>query len=310
MDRYDLQRAVRPFVQFIEDLTNWYIRRSRRRFWKSEDDADKVQAYATLYEVLLGLCKIAAPFTPFISETIYRNLRTADMPESVHLCDFPTAADAKRDEVLEGQMALVMNAVEQGRTLRAEYKLKNSQPLSSMDIVCGSGAHLARIHELEDIIKDELNVREVYFTSDASSFATISAKPNFKKLGPKFGPMMKKAAGIISQMTAEQLHVEERRFGVLKIEIDGQEFELHDDDIEVVRTPKEGMAVSEHDGIVVALTTELNDDLITEGLAREFVNKIQNMRKEMNLEVTQRIRIAFKGDESSWHGSCLISRLY
>ena len=130
MDGYDLQAAVRPFVAFIEDLTNWYIRRSRRRFWKSDDDSDKMQAYSTLYDVLLGLSKIAAPFTPFISEKIYQNLKTDEMPESVHLCDFPTAADAKRDTDLEWQMSLAMNAVEQARTLRAEYKLKNRQPLS------------------------------------------------------------------------------------------------------------------------------------------------------------------------------------
>lgn len=220
------------------------------------------------------------------------------MPDSVHLCDFPTAADARRDEDLEWQMSLAMNAVEQGRTLRAEYKLKNRQPLSSMDIACGSGMHLARIHELEDIIKDELNVKEVFFTGDASSFAIISAKPNFKKMGPKFGSLMKKAVGLIQQMTAEDLKLDEGGFAVHKLEIDGQEFELFFDDIEIVRTPKDGLAVSEQDGIVVALNTELNDDLITEGLAREFVNKIQNMRKEMDLEVTQRIHIAFSGDEA------------
>jgi isoleucyl-tRNA synthetase len=248
--------------------------------------------------VLLGLSKIAAPFTPFISETIYQNLKTDDMPGSVHLCDFPTAADAKRDEQLEWQMSLAMNAVEQGRTLRAEYKLKNRQPLSSMDIVCGSGAHLARMHELEDIIKDELNVKEVWFSSDASRFATTSAKPNFKKLGPKVGPLMKKVASVISNLTADELQLDQGGFSVLPIKVDDQEIELLFDDIEIIRTPKEGMAVSEHDGIVVALTTELNDDLITEGLAREFVNKIQSMRKEMDLEVTQRIHIAFSGDEA------------
>lgn len=298
MDRYDLQASVRPFVQFIEELTNWYIRRSRRRFWKSDDDTDKLQAYSTLYEILLGLCKIAAPFTPFIAETIYRNLRTEAMPESVHLCDFPTAADARRDEDLEWQMSLAMNAVEQGRTLRAEYKLKNRQPLAGMDIACGSGTHLARIHELEDIIKDELNVKEVYFTSDASSFATVTAKPNFKKLGPRCGPLMKKVGAEISRLTADDLKLDGGGFSVIELEIDGQTFELQFDDIEIVRTPKEGLAVSEHDGIVVALNTGLTDELIAEGLAREFVNKIQNMRKEMDLEVTQRIHIQFDADEA------------
>jgi isoleucyl-tRNA synthetase len=295
MDAYDLQAAVRPFVQFIEDLTNWYIRRSRRRFWKSEDDSDKMQAYSTLYDVLLGLSRIAAPFTPFISETIYQNLKTDEMPESVHLCDFPTAADAKRDEVLEGQMALVMSAVEQGRTLRGEYKIKNRQPLARMHVVCDDEKMLANIQELEGLVSDELNVREVVFGTDSSKLATIQAKPNFKQLGPKLGPLMKKAVPLINSLSDEQIAA--ISFGdTVAVELDGKIIELTAGDIEVVRTPNEGMAVSAVGSLVVGLDTQLSDDLITEGLAREFVNKVQNMRKEMDLEVTQRIRIGFKGD--------------
>ncbi|MBN2702790.1 MAG: isoleucine--tRNA ligase [Pontiellaceae bacterium] len=297
MDRYDLQAAVRPFVQFIEDLTNWYIRRSRRRFWKSEDDADKGQAYSTLYEALLGLCKIAAPFTPFIAETIYQNLRTDDMPESVHLCDFPTAADAKRDEVLEGQMALVMSAVEQGRTLRGEYKIKNRQPLSKMHVVCDDDKLLANIQELESLISDELNVREVVFGTDSSELATVQAKPNFKQLGPKLGPMMKKAVPLINSLTGKQIGAIMSGQSV-EIELEGTSLKLVAADIDVVRNPKEGMAVSAAGSLVVGLDTQLNEDLITEGLAREFIHTIQNMRKEMDLEVTQRIRITYQGDDA------------
>ncbi|MDF7808322.1 isoleucine--tRNA ligase [Pontiellaceae bacterium B12219] len=296
MDRYDLQAAVRPFVAFIEDLTNWYIRRSRRRFWKTEDDTDKVQAYSTLYEALLGLSKIAAPFTPFISETIYQNLKTDDMPESVHLCDFPTAADAKRDEVLEGQMAMVMNAVEQGRTLRAEYKLKNRQPLAKMHVVCDDEALLANIQALESLIADELNVRAVEFGTDSSELATIQAKPNFKQLGPKLGPLMKKAIPLISSLTDEQI-ASVSAGETVEVELEGKTIELTASDIEIVRNPKEGMAVSAEGELVVGLDTTLNDDLIAEGLAREFVNKVQNLRKEMDLEITQRITIAFSSNE-------------
>lgn len=296
MDNYNLQAAVRPFVAFIEDLTNWYIRRSRRRFWKSDDDADKMQAYSTLYNVLLGLSKIAAPFTPFISETIYQNLKTDDMPESVHLCDFPTAADAKRDEVLEGQMAVVMNAVEQGRTLRAEYKLKNRQPLSKMHVVCDDEKLLANIQELESLISDELNVRAVEFSTDSSELATIQAKPNFKQLGPKLGPLMKKAVPLINSLTDEQIAAISGGETV-SVELEGKIVELTAADIEVVRNPKEGLAVSAVGSLVVGLDTQLNDDLLTEGLAREFVNKIQSMRKELDLEITQRIHIRFNGDE-------------
>lgn len=295
MDRYDLQAAVRPFVAFIDDLTNWYIRRSRRRFWKSDDDGDKMQAYATLYEVLLGLSKIAAPFTPFISETIYQNLKSDDMPESVHLCDFPTAADAKRDEVLESQMAVVMSAVEMGRALRAEYKLKNRQPLAKMHVVCDDEKLLANIQELESLISDELNIRTVEFSTDSSELATIQAKPNFKQLGPKLGPLMKKAVPLIGGLSDEQIAAISSGKTVA-VELEGKTIELTVEDIEVVRNPKEGLAVSAEGSLVVGLDTQLNDDLIAEGLAREFVNKIQNMRKEMDLEVTQRIRIAFSGN--------------
>ncbi|MDZ8119805.1 isoleucine--tRNA ligase [Pontiella agarivorans] len=296
MDRYDLQASVRPFVAFIEDLTNWYIRRSRRRFWKTEDDTDKVQAYSTLYDVLLGLCKIAAPFTPFISETIYQNLKTEDMPESVHLNDFPTAADAKRDEVLEGQMAMVMSAVEQGRTLRAEYKLKNRQPLAKMHVVCDDPNLLANIQALESLISDELNVRAVEFGTDSSELATIQAKPNFKQLGPKLGPLMKKAVPLINSLTDEQI-AQISGGETVAVELEGQTVELTSADIEIVRNPKEGMAVSAEGALVVGLDTQLNDDLIAEGLAREFVNKVQNLRKEMDLEITQRIHVAFSSDE-------------
>lgn len=296
MDRYDLQAAVRPFVQFIDDLTNWYIRRSRRRFWKSDDDSDKVQAYSTLYDVLLGLSKIAAPFTPFISETIYQNLKTVGMPESVHLCDFPTAADAKRDEVLEGQMALAMSAVEQGRALRAEYKLKNRQPLARMHVVSDDQHLLANIRELEALVSDELNVREVVFSSDSSALATIQAKPNFKQLGPKLGPLMKKAVPLIAGLSNEQIAAISSGKTV-SVELDGTVVELAAADIDVVRNPKAGLAVSAVGSLLVGLDTQLNEELIMEGLAREFVNKIQSMRKEMDLEVTQRIRIAFAGDE-------------
>lgn len=297
MDDYNLQASVRPFVAFIEDLTNWYIRRSRRRFWKTDDDADKAQAYATLYEALIGLCKIAAPFTPFIAEAIYGNLRTEAMPTSVHLCDFPTAADAQRDEVLEGQMALVMSAVEQGRTLRTEYKLKNRQPLARMYVVCDDERLLANIQVLESLIADELNIRTVEFSTDATELATIQAKPNFKQLGPKLGPLMKQAAGLIGGLEDEQITILSTG-GTVDVTLDDRVISLTAADIEVVRQPKEGLAVRAEGSLVVGLDTALNEDLIQEGLAREFVNKVQTLRKELDLEVTQRIHLQFASDEA------------
>ncbi len=296
MDQYDLQSAVRPFVSFIEDLTNWYIRRSRRRFWKAEDDTDKIEAYSTLYQVLLGLCKIAAPFTPFIADKIYSNLRTPDMPISVHLCDFSTEVDAKRDPLLESQMSLVIKAVEQGRALRTDYKLKNRQPLSKMFVVCDNEKLLSNIQELETLIADELNVHSVDFSTDASSLATIQAKPNFKTLGPKLGPLMKHASKIINELSSDNIRNISNKKSI-SVMIEGQSVILDPSEIDLVYKPIEGLAVSTDSGLVIGLDTELNQELIDEGLAREFVNKVQNLRKEMDLEVTQRILIDFCSSE-------------
>ena len=295
MDNYDLQSAVKPFVTFIEDLTNWYIRRSRRRFWKADDDADKFEAYSTLYDTLLSLCKIAAPFTPFISERIYINLRNENMPQSVHLCDFPTSADIKRDIILEEQMKLVIRAVEQGRALRTEYKLKNRQPLSRIFIVCKDEKLLSNIQELESLISDELNIKEVEFSTNSSSLATLQAKPNFKKLGPKLGPLMKQAKTLINNLSKEEV-LKISKGNIIKTELDGNLIELNKDDIDLVYEPIKGMAVGIDGELVIGLETKLTDDLISEGLAREFVNKIQMMRKEADFKVTQRIEIEYSSN--------------
>jgi isoleucyl-tRNA synthetase len=206
MDNYDLQRAVRPFVAFIEDLTNWYIRRSRRRFWKSEDDGDKQQAYATLYHVLIELCKIAAPFTPFIAEEIYQNLRMDSMPESVHLCDFPTAAGAKRDIALETQMRIVMDVVVMGRQLRKDHDAKVRQPLRRLDVVSRDSGLLNQVGELKKIVAEELNVREVIFGDDETALAELKAKANFKTLGRKFGKQVQVINLAVQKLSEKELH--------------------------------------------------------------------------------------------------------
>ncbi len=295
MDQYDLQQAVRPFVQFLDELTNWYIRRSRRRFWKSSDDADKALAYATLYEVLLRLSKIAAPFVPFISEAIYRNLRTPEMPESVHLCDFPVSDGRGRDLDLEAQMALVMAVVGMGRQLRADFDLKVRQPLRGMHVICRDPARLDRVRALQELVADELNVHELWFGRNETELATLSAKANFGRLGPRLGAMMKKAAGVIQKMEANQMsQLLDGR--TTTIQVDGQTVELQPEDVIIERKPKEGLAVASEGDLVVALDMHVTPDLVREGLAREFVNKVQNMRKTAELEVTQRIRLRVDGD--------------
>ncbi len=296
MDAYDLQQAVRPFVRFVEDLTNWYIRRSRRRFWKSSDDADKAQAYATLYTVLLTLSKIAAPFVPFISEAIYRNLRTPEQPASVHLCDFPAADSRRRDPALEAQMDAVMTVVQLGRAVRAERNLKVRQPLAAAHVVCRAVDRLDQVRALQELIADELNVKTVVFNHDETELVNLSAKPDFKKLGPRLGPKVKQAAGLIQQWPSAKLNALLQGERVT-LELDGLTCDITSDDLAIQRQPKHGLAVASAGELVVALEIDLTDALVREGLARELVNRIQNLRKEADLEVTRRIRLHLAADE-------------
>jgi isoleucyl-tRNA synthetase len=277
MDNYDLQKSVRPFVKFVEDLTNWYIRRSRRRFWKSTNDGDKLSAYRTLRYALVQLSKVAAPFTPFIAEEIYRNLKGASDPESVHLCDFPTPNLAARDLDLERRMADVQSAVELGRRLRADNDLKVRQPLSSLKLAGGDVAGL------EALVEEELNVKKVEFVADETELCDISYKANFKTLGKKCGPKMKAVAAAIAAAKA------------IPFECEG--FTITADDVIVSRAPKAGLVVASEGSIVVGLDTRLNDELVAEGLAREFVSHVQAMRKAEDFVVTQRISIEAGCDE-------------
>ncbi len=278
MDAYDLQKSVRPFVKFVEDLTNWYIRRSRRRFWKSTDDGDKLAAYRTLRYVLVQLAKVAAPFTPFIAEEIYTNLKGAGDPESVHLCDFPTANAAARQPELERAMAEVQQVVELGRRLRADNDLKVRQPLAKIRVAGVS------IEALAALVTDELNVKAVESIADETELCDVTFKANFKTLGRKCGPKMKAVAAAIAAMKSFS--------GTATVE----GVELTGEDVLVTRRPKEGLVVASEGAIVVGLETVLTPELVAEGLAREFVSHVQAMRKEADFEVTQRIRVAVACD--------------
>ncbi len=291
MDAYDLQRSVRPFVKFVEDLTNWYIRRSRRRFWKSTNDGDKLCAYRTLRYVLVQLSKVAAPFTPFIAEEIYTNLKGANDPESVHLCDFPTANAAARDLALEKRMAAVQTVVELGRRLRADNDLKVRQPLSAIRV---AGAD---VKGLEDLIMDELNVKKVEYVSDETELCDVSYKANFKTLGKKCGPKMKAVAAAIAGNAPGLAGLFGRGAGVPEppsVPIEGVEVTI--EDVLVTRAPKAGLVVASEGATVLALETTLSPELVAEGLAREFVSHVQAMRKEADFEVTQRINVTVETD--------------
>ncbi len=297
MDDYQLQKAANRFEKFIKDLTNWYIRRSRRRFWKSQNDDDKYSAYETLYYVLVTFSKTAAPFIPYMTESIYRNLRTKSMPTSVHLCDYPNINNQFRDARLEEQMEYTMTAVTLGRFLRTQKSLKVRQPLPSATIVIENSEVRKMLIETSDIISEELNVKEVKLQADESSLVDKSLKANFKALGPKLGKNMKIVAGEIAQLTSNEI-TSLLNGDNIEIQVsDDNNFALSKDDVIVHRTEKEGLTVATESGITIALDTVLNDELKDEGFAREFVSKIQNMRKEMEFNVTDRIEIKYSLEE-------------
>jgi isoleucyl-tRNA synthetase len=298
MDRYNLQKAANRFEKFIDDLTNWYIRRSRRRFWKSQNDSDKQDAYQTLYYVLLNFAKTAAPFIPFTMEMIYQNLRTDGMPESVHLCDFPAADTGSRDVNLEIQMENTMTAVSLGRFLRSQHSLKVRQPLAKAIIVIHDENVRKMVEATSSIIAEELNVKEIVFSSGDEELVARKAKANFKTLGSKLGPKMKEAAALIAALSSKDI-------GLIlagtqhQIELSGGEkLAIGMDDLIVQREEKTGMTVATESGITLALDTTLTRELEEEGFAREFVSKIQNMRKETGLEVSDRILIHYHFDNS------------
>jgi isoleucyl-tRNA synthetase len=273
-------------VDFIDNLTNWYIRRSRRRFWKSENDSDKNAAYTTLYWVLSEFSKVMAPFLPFLTEAIYQNLAAAKgaAADSVHCAQYPQSDAALIDSDLDEKMRLVRSIVTMARALRSRYNLKIRQPLSELTVVIRSDAKRGLMQDMEALIREELNVKSVRFGSDEGSVVSLSAKPNFKRLGKVLGPKMKDAAKTIETFTAADIHALEKGE---KREVCG--YPLVIEDIEVRRTKHEGVEVETEGEITVALNTAITPELCQECLAREFVNRVQTMRKNAGLNVTDRI---------------------
>ncbi|MFT4553536.1 MAG: isoleucyl-tRNA synthetase [Chlamydiales bacterium] len=290
MDDYDLSRAVEPFVGFIDQLTNWYIRRSRRRFWSEKESLDRDQAFNTLYTVLSTLTEIAAPFVPFMSETMYSNLRTKDMVASVHLRDFPEFNEAVRDESLELEMAAVQITANLGHSLRKEHKFKVRQPLPAVHIASGDPKILEFLQHQKHLIADELNVKEVTFHDDESQFVSLNVKPNFRTLGKKVGKLMRPVQQAITDFNQDQIEMLLNGIEV-KITVEGQDILLKPDDVEVRREVREGMIAANEDAITVVLDTSINDELRMEGLAREVVNKISTMRRDSGFDVADRIYI-------------------
>lgn len=290
LDDYDLNRSVEPLVGFVDQVTNWYIRRSRRRFWAEEDSPDRQQAFATLYQVLLGLVQVAAPFIPFLADEIYRGLWSAKMPESVHLCDWPHARSEWRDANLEEAMAIVQAAVSLGHGLRKEHKLKVRQPLAAAFVASGDPMVFTRLQNHQQLIADELNVKEVRFSDDERQFVHLQAKPNFRELGKKVGKRMKAVQTAIGAFDQQQLGAL-LSGQTLSLTVEGEPLELTSTDVQVERQVREGLVAANAGVMTLALETVLTEDLLIEGYAREIVNKVNTMRREQELEVSDRIQL-------------------
>jgi len=290
MDQNDIPRAVEKLMGFLDLMNNWYIRRSRRRFWKDEKDQDKTDAYVTLHWVLKRMVILAAPFIPFLTETIYQNLKDEKDPKSIHLCDYPEVREEFRDPSLEEKMALVRKAVVMGRSLRSLHELKNRQPLKQMYLVTLDSSVKAVLFEMQDIIRDEINVKEIVFQENEEALVDYKAKANFKVLGKILGSSMKTAAAQIESLTGREIS-SLLEGAVLNLQVEDKEVEITVEHILVQRVEKPNTVVLNDGTLTVGLDTELTKDLIREGVLRDLIRAVQNLRKDRGLKVTDRIRL-------------------
>ncbi len=293
---YRIPEAARALQEFVDDLSNWYVRRSRERFWAKGMEQDKVNAYMTLYTALVTVAKAAAPMIPFMTEEIYQNLvRSIDRnaPESVHLCDFPPVDELHIDRQLEADMDEVLKVVVLGRAARNTANLKNRQPIGKM--------YVKADHDLSDfyieIIEDELNVKSVEFVEDVRNFTSYSFKPQLKTVGPKYGRQLNNIRRALSEVDGNAAMDTLKAEGALTFDFDGETVTLKEEDLLIDMAQTEGY-VSESDGdVTVALDTALTPELIEEGFVRELVSKIQTMRKEAGFEVTDHINVYQNGND-------------
>ena len=297
MDAYDVTKAARAVSNFtIDHLSNWYVRRCRRRFWKSEMNENKVSAYQTLYECLSTVVKLTAPFAPFISEEIYQNLNAVTKREnfeSVHLSDFPV--EGYRDQDLEDKMEIAQRVVYLTRAIRAKNNLKVRQPLKKIMVVVDE-AKRESLRNMKEVILEEVNIKDLVVLDDDSGIVNKSAKGNFKSIGPKFGKKVNPVANAIKSFNKEEIKDLESGKNVV-IKINDEQFEINREDVEIISSEITGWVVESEEGVTVAIDTELNKELIDEGLAREFVNRVQNMRKDAGYDVIDKINISFHGSQ-------------
>ncbi|MDR0316441.1 MAG: isoleucine--tRNA ligase [Treponema sp.] len=301
LDSYDLSRAVDPILEFIDLLNNWYIRRSRRRFWRSENDSDKIEAYGTLYDVLKTLITVAAPFMPFTTDAIWRNLRHGDDPESVHLADFPVPRAERRDTSLEFRMAAVQRAVSMGRALRSQYNIKVRQPLRMAELVTRNHDEKKVLVEMAEIIREELNVKELIFSDNEEDLVEYEVKANFRILGKELGKDMKAAAARIEALSQAEIQglLEGASLSLDIASVDGgtRTVLITADKLDIRRNEKAKLRVLNEGTLTVGLDTEITRELSMEGDIRDLIRGVQNARKEMGLSVTDRIRLTVNGSD-------------
>ena len=296
LDQYRIPEAARALQDFVDDLSNWYVRRSRERFWAKGMEQDKINAYMTLYTALVTIAKAAAPMIPFMTEDIYRNLVVSvdsSAPESVHLCDFPVADETMIDEKLEADMKEVLEIVVMGRACRNNANIKNRQPIGTMFVKADKSLDSF----YQEIIEDELNVKKVAFTDDVREFTSYTFKPQLRTVGPKYGKQLggirKHLEGLDGNAAMDELNAS----GALRFDVDGTEVELAKDDLLIEMAQKPGYVSEADNQMTVVLDTNLTDELVEEGFVYEVISKIQTMRKDAGFEVMDHIRVSVCGND-------------
>ncbi len=295
LDQYRIPEAARALQDFVDEMSNWYVRRSRERFWAKGMEQDKINAYMTLYTALVTIAKAAAPMIPFMTEDIYRNLVCSidkDAPESVHLCDFPTVHEEMINEDLEAAMEEILDIVVLGRAARNTANIKNRQPIGTM-YVC-SNVELAG--DYRTIILDELNVKELVFRKDLSEFTSYTFKPQLKTVGPKYGKLLNGIRTHLTEMDGRKAMEELETTGSLSFDISGSNVVLSKEDLLIDMAQMEGYVTEADNRVTVVLCTDLSEELIEEGFVREIISKIQTMRKEAGYEVMDRIHVSSSGN--------------
>ena len=301
MDAYDNYAAANCLNAFVDALSNWYVRRSRDRFWSADrSDQQKLDAYWTLYESLLTLSKLIAPLTPFMAETIWQNLAgvyEGRAAESVHLCDYPEPEEARSDAALSEQMTVLREIASLGRSARMEAALKVRQPLAKVEVILGQTEHQQWLQEHDQLLREELNVKEVAYTQEAEEYITYQIVPNFKRLGPRVGKLMPNVKQALQGTDGGAMLADLNQNGQVALDLGEETIQLDQEDIEVRLQAKEGWAAAQGQNCVVVLSTELTEDLLKEGHARDLVRLIQERRKELDCQFTDRIEVSIVGAE-------------